>query len=147
VQRVKAQNTLGSAARSLKNAPSLGLRKYSRICSNDPRWRFRARHAAEYFFLRRYKDGAVLTLQKSSHYCASELKRCQEIGVEPYELTLNLLTLVCMCFMEMKREFAQSDTYSLPFFEQNSQNGWHNANAEKNLIQFPLDIKYSTEKN
>ena len=99
------------------------------------------------FFLRRYKDGAVLTLQKSSHYCASEPKRCQEIGVEPYALTLNLLTLVCMCFMEMKREFAQSDTYSLPFFEQNSQNGWHNANAEKNLIQFPLDIKYSTEKN
>jgi hypothetical protein len=88
------------------------------------------------FFLRRYKDGAVLTLQKSSHYCASEPKRCQEIGVEPYELTLNLLTLVCMCFMEMKREFAQSDTYLLPFFEQNSQNGWHNANAEKKLKRF-----------
>jgi hypothetical protein len=38
--------------------------------------------------------------------------------------------------MEMKREFAQSDTYLLPFFEQNSQNGWHNANAEKKLKRF-----------
>ncbi len=82
--------------------------------------------------MRRYKDGAVLTLQKSSHYCASEPKRCQEIGVEPYELTFNL-TLVCMCFMEMKREHAQSDTYSLPFSEQNSQNGWHNAKRREEL--------------
>jgi hypothetical protein len=38
--------------------------------------------------------------------------------------------------MEMKREFAQSDTYLLPFSEQNSQNGWHNANAEKKLKRF-----------
>jgi hypothetical protein len=63
-------------------------------------------YTVDYFFLLRYKDGAVLTLQKSSHYCTSKPKRCQEIGVELYELTFNLLTLVCMCFMEMKREFS-----------------------------------------
>jgi hypothetical protein len=29
------------------------------------RWRFRVKQSAEYFFLLRYKDGGVLTLQKS----------------------------------------------------------------------------------
>ncbi len=89
------------------------------------------------FFLRRYKDDAVLTLQKLSHYCASEPKRCQEIGVEPHELMSHVLTLCQYVFcLDMKREFVQSDTYLLPFFEQNSQNGWHNANAEKKLKHF-----------
>ena len=79
---------------------------------NGPRWRrFNTPKINE-----SQQTGAVLTLQKSSHYCASEPKRCQEIGAELYELTSHLLTLVCMCFMEMKREFAQSDTYLLPFF-------------------------------
>jgi hypothetical protein len=69
----------------------------------------------------------------------SEPKRCQEIGVVNVRNDVSSPhTCQFVLWLEMKREFVQSDTYLLPFFEQNSQNGWHNANAEKKLIHFSL---------
>jgi hypothetical protein len=71
------------------------------------------------------------------NYCARRPKRCQEIGAMNVRIDVSSPhTCQFVFYLEMKREFAQSDTYLLPFFEQNSQNGWHNANAEKKIIHF-----------
>jgi hypothetical protein len=71
------------------------------------------------------------------HYCARKPKRCQEIGVVNVRVDVpSPHTCQYVFCLDMKREFAQSDTYLLPFFEYNSQNGWQNVNAKKKLKHF-----------
>ncbi len=66
-------------------------------------------YTVDYFFLLRYKDGGALTLQKSITVHVDP-KRCQEIGVELYELMFHPLTLVNLCFVWSWNESSYNPT-------------------------------------
>jgi len=112
------------------------------FAGNGPRWRFRAKQAAANFPLPIHQYGRSILLFKMAfqgytkmadtvkkYISAAQIliqggvltrkpKRCQEICVENVRIDVPCPHTCQYVFcLVMKREFVQSDTYLLPFFE------------------------------